>query len=91
MYNSDNFNISLIKTKNKKNKKINLTKNLSSLTTTLSSNKSNNHKRLLSLFIEDTPFHYKLPMENNRLSVFSDRNLSKKKIIQFIRKIFTKK
>ena len=80
MFNFDNSNISLIKTKSKKNKKMNLTKNFSSFTTTLSSNKSNNHKRLLSLFIEDNPFHYKLPMEKNRLTIFSDRNLAKKKL-----------
>ena len=54
-------NISSIKSKRKKNKS--LKKNFSTLTSVFTPNNRNinNHKKSLSLFIENNPFNYKLP------------------------------
>ena len=83
----DMVNISSIKSKRKKNKS--LKKNFSTLTSVFTPNNRNinNHKKSLSLFIENNPFHYKLPIEkkNKRIfSIFSDRKYTRKKLFNSI-------
>ena len=68
-----------------------LKKQLSSLTTTSSSIKTNrnnlNNKKIISLFIDNNPFHYKLPLNNystNTFEIFSDRKYKQKKLMDSI-------
>ena len=71
-------NIKPRKNKKKLNLKLGLRKNFSTLTTTNTSlyKINNDNNKEISLFRENNPFHFKLPMEQNsrnKFSIFSDR------------------
>ena len=85
-----------IKSRNAKLKKVfGIKKNLSSLTATSkfnmnisnAQNKDNNYKNQISLFIENNPYHYKLPeTKNQKLNFknFSERNYFNKRLMDSI-------
>ena len=72
--------------------KLQIKKNLSSLAITTSSIKTSNtnynkNKKIISLFIEKNPFHYKLPLEpnnKNTFAIFSERKYRRKKLMDSI-------
>lgn len=95
---STNSQSPIVKSRFKKSKlKLGLKKNFSSVTSTTISNKANtinNNKRTISLFIENSPSHYKLPLDKNSkntFEIFSDRKYKRKKLMDSIETFFQQK
>ena len=93
--NSKNHLIKPYLKRNKLKSKLCLKKNFSPFTSTTSSINTNGikNKRTLSLFIENVPFHYKLPLDKNSknsFEIFSNRNHKQKKLMDSIETFFHK-